>query len=139
MSEHDPGFEQPTGEESPVGAPAPVEPSLTDDVRALIDDGKTYLEAELQFQKSRAAFALDRGKSGAAFGLAAIALIHLALIGLVVGTVIALTPAIGAWGATALVVAILIIAAVILGLAAKRRFARLAAAFRETNTSRAGQ
>jgi Flp pilus assembly protein TadB len=134
LSEHDPGFEQPAGEESPAGAPAPVEPTLTDDVKALLEDGKTYLEAELQFQKSRAALAADRGKSGAIYGLAAAAIAHLALIALVVGALIGLMPLIGAWGATALVVGALLIAAVVLGVAAKRRFARLLAAFADPDT-----
>jgi len=132
LSEHDPAIGRPIGEESPVGAAAPVEPSLADDVKALVEDGKTYLEAELQFQKSRAAFALDRGKSGAVYGLGAAAVLHLALIALVVGAIFALTPLITAWGATAVVVGVLLIAAILLGLAAKRRFARLTSAIRET-------
>jgi Flp pilus assembly protein TadB len=134
LSEHDPGFEQPAGEESPAGAPVPVEPSLTDDVKALLEDGRTYLEAELQFQKSRVALAADRGKSGAIYGLVAAAIAHLALIALVVGVLFALAPLIGAWGATALVVGVLLIAAAVLGLAAKRRFARVAAAFADPDT-----
>jgi Flp pilus assembly protein TadB len=115
----------------PVDAAEMAEPSLVDDVKALIDDGKTYLEAELQFQKSRAAFAVDRGKSGAIYGIAAAAVLHLALIALVVGLVFALAPVLTAWGATAVVVGILVIVAVVLGLAAKRRFTRLSTALRE--------
>jgi Flp pilus assembly protein TadB len=109
-----------------------VEPSLIDDVKALVDDGKTYLEAELQFQKSRATFAVDRGKSGAVYGLAAAAVLHLALVALVVGAIFALTPLITAWGATAVVVGVLLVAGLLLGLAAKRRFARLGNVMRES-------
>jgi Flp pilus assembly protein TadB len=129
VSEHDPGFEQPAGEDSLVGAPLSEEPTLIDDVRALLEDGKTYVEAEVQFQKSRAAFALDRGKSGAVYGVAALALVHLALIALVVGLVIALVPLVGAWAATAVVVGVLLAAAIMLALAARKRFARLSTAF----------
>jgi hypothetical protein len=108
-----------------------VEPghSLSDDVRALIDDGKTYFEAELQFQKSRAAFIADRGRSGAIYGVAALLLVHLALVSLAVGLIFALTPLITAWGATAVVVGALLALGVILGLAAKKRFAGMSSAF----------
>ena len=132
MSEHDHDFEQAAGDASPAAAPVPEGPSLTDDVMALLDDGKTYLEAELQFQKSRAAFVVDRGRSGAVYGVVAAVLVHLALIALVVGVLIALTPAIGAWGATAIVVGVLVVAGIVLALAAKRRFAQLSTAFSET-------
>jgi hypothetical protein len=74
----------------------------------------------------------DRGRSGALYGLVAAALLHLALVALVVGAVIALAPVIGAWAATGLVVGALLIAGIALALAAKRRFASLSAAFRET-------
>ncbi len=132
MIDEDPGFEQPAGEQSPVGEPVPDEPSLTDDVMALIDDGKTYLEAEIEFQKTRAAFAFARGRSGAAYGAAAAALLHLALVALVVGSIFALAPMIGAWAATAIVVALLAVGGGVLALAAKRRFTRLTAAYRES-------
>jgi len=126
LSEHDPGFDSPAGEQSPAEA---VDHSLTDDVRALIDDGKTYLEAELQFQKSRAAFVADRSRSGAIYAVAAVLLVHLALVALAIGLIIALTPLLTAWGATAAVVGLLLVAGVILGLAAKKRFAGLSSAF----------
>lgn len=87
---------------------APAERSLMDDVGALIDDGKTYLEAELAYQKSRAGYAADRLKWTAIYGAAAFGLLHLALIALTVGAVIALTPLTGPWIATALVVALLL-------------------------------
>ena len=65
--------------------------SLTEDILALIEDGKTYLEAEKAFQKSRAGFVANKGKHGIIRGLAAFGMIHLALIGLVVGVVMALS------------------------------------------------
>lgn len=88
--------------------------SLTDDIIALIDDGKTYAEAEVAYQKSRAAFAANRGKSAALLAIFAFAFVHLALVALVVGAVIAFTPSLTAWGATALVVGILLGGAAIL-------------------------
>ena len=82
---------------------APPGPSLTDDVMALLEDGKTYAEAELQFQKSRASYIANRTKGAVGFGLAAFGMFHLALIAATVGVVFALIPLVGAWGATAIV------------------------------------
>ena len=130
MSEHDPDFKQSASDESP--AALSDTPSLGDDVAALIDDGKTYFEAELQFQKSRATFVLDRSRSGAIYGVAAVIVMHLALIAFVVGAVIALAPVIGPWGATLLVVGVLLVAGALLGLSARRRFKQLSTAFTET-------
>lgn len=107
--------------------------SLSDDVAALIDDGKTYVAAEMAFQKTRIAYAADRGKSGIAMGVAALAAVHLALIGLVVGLIIALSPLITPWGATALVVGVLLVVGAILALKAKTRFESLAGAFKEAS------
>ncbi len=99
--------------------------SLRDDVEALIDDGKTYLEAELLFQRSRAAFVADRAKDAVLFAALGIALGGLALIGLTVGLIIALTPWLTAWGASAVVVALLMLGAALALGAAKRRWKRL--------------
>lgn len=132
MNTHDPNFDASVDDISPTGASIPDTRSLTDDVVALLDDGRTLVETEIQFQKTRAAFAFDRGKSGAAYGIVAFALLHLALVALVVGAVIALTPLISAWGATAVVVGALVVLGGLFGLAAKRKFARLAAVYAET-------
>jgi hypothetical protein len=126
LSEHEPSYEVPAGADAPAEAP---DHSLTDDVKALIEDGKTYFEAELQFQKSRAAFVADRGRSGAAFAVGAILLLHLALVALAIGLIFALSASIGPWWATAAVVGVLLIGGVLLGLAAKRRFAGMSTAF----------
>ena len=85
--------------------------SLLEDVEALIEDGKTYLEAELAFQKTRAAFVAQGAKGIAGLGALAAGLAVLALIGLTVGLILALTPLITAWGATAVVVGALLIGA----------------------------
>lgn len=134
MNIQDPNIDASVDDLSSADDIVPEAPSLTEDVIALIDDGRTLLEAEIQFQKTRAAFAVDRGKSGAVFGIAAFALFHLALVALVVGAVIGLTPVVGALAATAVVVGLLLLVGIGLALAAKRRFARLAAAYRETRT-----
>ena len=88
--------------------------SLVDDVFALIEDGKTYAEAEVRFQKSRAGFVGNRIKGAIAFGLGAFGVFHLALIAATVGLVIALAPIVGPWGATAIVTLALIAAGIAL-------------------------
>jgi uncharacterized membrane protein YqjE len=102
--------------------------SLLDDVHALIDDGKTYLEAELTFQKTRAAFVADRVKVAVVFGAVAVMLGSLALIGLTVGLIIALAPLLTAWGASALVVALLLLGAFLAARSAAKRWNHLMAA-----------
>ena len=87
---------------------APPVSSLIDDLTALADDGKTLFEAEIGFQKTRLAFAANRSKAAVLSGLMAIGFLHLALIALVVGAVIGLTPYLTAFGATAAVVGILL-------------------------------
>lgn len=110
----------------------PPHRSLSEDVSALIADCKTYTEAELTFQKSRMSFAASKAKHGLLYGVAAFAFLHLALIGLVVGVIIALTPILTGWGAMAVVVGVLIIVGVVLALMAKKRFSRLTSIFRSS-------
>ena len=90
------------------------DPSLMDDVVALFEDGKTYAEAEIAYQKSRASFAANRLKGAIALVFAAFGVFHLALIAAAVGLVIALIPVLGPWGATGVVTLALIIVGVIL-------------------------
>ena len=111
--------------------PAPAAGSLADDVTALLEDGRTYVEAEIAYQKSRAAFAGSQTKSGVVFGVAALAFLHLALIALVVGLVIALAPYLSAFGATALVVGLLMVGAVLFGRLAACRFSAIGKAYGE--------
>lgn len=106
-------------------------PSLKSDVEALIADGKTYLEAELAFQKSRAGYTADGAKWTAIYGAAALGLIHLALIALTVGVLIALAPLIGPWLATAVVVALLLLGALVFVLKLRGKIAEIGAVFRD--------
>ena len=101
--------------------------SLLDDIQGLIEDGKTYLEAELGFQKTRAAYVADRVKAAVVFGAISVLLGFLALIGITLGLIIALTPLLTAWGACALVVLLLVVGAALAGRAAKQRWERLMA------------
>lgn len=104
------------------------ERSLMEDVEALIEDGKTYLQAEIAYQKTRAAFVADKAKAAVLYGAIAASFAVLALIGLTVGLIIALTPWLTAWGASALVVALLLIGAYLAVRAASKQWTRLMAA-----------
>lgn len=120
-------------EETPISAPvdesgAGAKRSLFDDLEALIDDGRTYFEAELTYQKSRAGFVANRLKLTIAFGAVAAFFAILATIGLTVGLIIALAPLITAWGATALVVLAWLLIAYLLVRRAGRAWTELSAA-----------
>lgn len=96
-------------------------PSLSDDVKALVEDGKTYAEAEIAFQKSRAAFTSDRAKSIAIYGVFAFGFLHLALVVLVVGSVFALGQVINPWLATGIVFFVLLLAIAALALVIRKK------------------
>jgi uncharacterized membrane protein YqjE len=106
-----------------------AKPSLLSDVEALVADGQTYAEAELAFQKTRLLYASDKAKSAAIFtGIAAVFVV-MAIVALVLGAVLALTPLIGALGATAVVFVALLICAAVLVMLARSRVADLIKAF----------
>ena len=108
---------------------APDDASLLADIDALFEDGKTYVEAEIAYQKSRAGFTANRLKWALIYGAAAFGLIHLALIGLTVGAVIALAPLVGPWIATGVVVMLLLVAAMFFVLRLRARLAEVRSAF----------
>ena len=110
---------------------APPGPSLTDDLMALLDDGKTYAEAELAYQRTRLRFSANRIKGIVGFGLAAFGVFHLALIALAVGLVLALIPLVGPWAATAIVTVALIGAGLLLLSLVKSRIDAIRDAFSE--------
>jgi hypothetical protein len=103
--------------------------SLIDDVEVLIEDGQTDLEAELNFQKTRAQFVGDRAKGVALYGLLGLMFAWMALIGLTIGLIFALTPSLGGWGATGVVVAIWLVIAGFAFRAATGRWRALVASF----------
>jgi uncharacterized membrane protein len=111
----------------PLIAEAEAEPTLADDLRQLAADGRTLLEAELAYQKSRAAVAGKAVKSVAGWGALALALVFFALMALVVGLLLVLAPLLGGWGAMAAVFAGLLAAAALSGWIAARRWKRTAA------------
>lgn len=100
--------------------------SLLDDVQQLIDDGRTLLEAELAYQKSRAAVAGQGAKSVVAWGGLAVVLACFALMALTFGLVLGLTSIIGPWLATLVTVLVLLSTAALCARAAARRWNHVA-------------
>ena len=107
---------------------AAAERSLVDDVKHLVADGRTLLEAELAYQKSRAVVAGAGFKSMAGWGALALALVFFALMAGVVGLMIGLGGLIGMFAATAVMVAALLVMAGLAGLAVSKRWSRMTAA-----------
>jgi predicted RND superfamily exporter protein len=88
--------------------------SLRDDITALVDDARTYAEAEIAFQKTRASLAGKKAGRVLVLLVLALVLLHIALIALAVGAVIALAPLVTIWGAIAIVVGVLLIGVALL-------------------------
>jgi len=103
--------------------------SLHEDLQQLAQDARAYAEAEFQFQKTRAAFAVSASKSVIVYGVVALVLVFFAVMALVVGLVIALAPLITAWGSTAVVTLALLGLAAFLLLRAKKRISVLMTVF----------
>lgn len=114
-----------------------LDESLGDEVSALIDDGKTWVEAELGYQKTRAALASRRAGNAAGFFVGAAITLHIALLALAVGLVIALAPLITIWGAIAVVVGILLILTGWLALKGRRNIDRLSNLFSDRDEGEA--
>ncbi len=125
MADIDPGLAPP-----PEGAPADPAPAgdaeatsfagLRDEVTALVEDARTYAEAEIAFQKTRAGIAAKRAARALLLLVLALVLLNLALIALAVGAVIALAPLVTIWGAIAIVVGVLIVGVALLVAGAAR-------------------
>lgn len=103
--------------------------SLVEELAALIDDGRTYAEAELAFQKTRAGIAGKSAALAVVFAIVAIILLHIAFLALAVGLVIALQPLVTIWGAIAIVFGGLLLTTGALGYAAAKRGMLIAALF----------
>lgn len=106
-----------------------TKPGLGEQLRALYADGRELVDAEISYQKARMSAAGRQVRAMALFTFVGLVLISCALIALVVGTMIALIPYLGAWGAMgATVLGTVILAALAFWLAV-RRIAKLGALF----------
>ena len=111
------------------------EPTLGDDLRQLIDDGRALAGAELAWQKARARYAGKQAGGIAILGVLAAALAFCALLALIFGTVLSLVPLLTAWGATAAVTGGLLLAAAICGVVAGLRVRRVARLIADRKTA----
>ena len=102
--------------------------SLVNDVKHLVADGRTLLEAELAYQKSRAAVAGAGIKGVASWGALTLVLVFFALMAGIIGTLIGVAALIGIFAATGLMVLLLLALAGLAGLAAFKRWSRMTAA-----------
>lgn len=88
-----------------ASGPDDAKPAMLAQLRALYADGRALIDAELGFQKARIAAAGRQIRTMAVLAVVGLILVSCALIALVVGTMIALIPLLGAWGAMAATVA----------------------------------
>lgn len=102
-------------------------PTLAADLRQLADQARTLAQAELAFQKSRAAYAGAEIRGIAMLLAVALVLLFFAAMAMVVGTVIALGPLLGLWGAAAAVTLGLVSLAGLSALLARGRMKRMVA------------
>ena len=110
---------------APETAEADDTGSLVERVKDLADDTRTAIEAELAWQTARAGFAGRKASAIAAWGALAVSCIGVALLAVAFGAILTLAPQIGPGPATAVVVVVLLVAAVIAGLIARGRVRRL--------------
>lgn len=103
----------------------PQDEPLREVIARLIENGKSYAQAELNRQKIRAAELGVEFRNVAILVGIAVVLVVGALIALIVGSLIALVPLLGAWGATGTVVGISLALALGLLIAARNRVRRL--------------
>lgn len=106
--------------------------SLIDDVKSLVDDGRVALQAEVNFQKTRLALCGKEGRNLVIFAVAGLLLSFFTLVALTVGLLLALIPAVSAWGATGIVTGVFIVALVVCLLGALRSWRKIRSAFKGT-------
>ncbi|MBO9725562.1 MAG: phage holin family protein [Novosphingobium sp.] len=99
--------------------------SLMEDVRLLVGEARTFAQAELAYQKTRAAFVGAETRSVAVLGIGAMVLVLLAIVALVLGLVIALGTLIGPWLAMIVVPVAVLAVAAIMAVSARARLKRM--------------
>lgn len=105
--------------------------SLIEDVRLLAGEARTYAQAELAYQKARAAYAGAETRNIAILGVGAAVLVFFAVMALVLGAVIAVGTVIGPWLSMIAVPVAILVAAAIMGLSARGKVRRMMSLLRE--------
>ena len=113
MPEPENAPETPAKPDTPT--PPPVhDDSIIEELGAVIDDAKLYATAEIAFQRTRAKLLIRNVGIAAGAGVVALILLHIAIIALAVGLVMALEPYVTIWGAIAIVVGLMLLGVYIL-------------------------
>ena len=105
---------------SPVAAEDDDAGSLVERVKDLADDTRTAIEAELAWQGARAGYTARKASGIAVWGGLALACVTIALLAVAFGAILTLAPRIGPGLATAVVSGVLLIAALVAALLARR-------------------
>ena len=100
-------------------------PSLGDDLRALVAEARAAFDSEFAYQSARAGLAGKIIARIAGLAALALALVFFVLMALVVGLLLALAPVLSAWGALGVVVAGLLVLTALAGLGVKAGVRRL--------------
>ncbi|MGH6746813.1 phage holin family protein [Novosphingobium sp.] len=109
--------------------------SLIEDVRLLLGEARTFAQAEVTYQKTRAAYLAAETKSIAVLGVGAAVFVFFALMALVLGAVIAVGTLIGPWLAMVAVPVAILLVALFMGLSARGRVKRMMAILKEKEGS----
>lgn len=117
--------------EEPLAEDLREDPSLVQDMRLLAAHVRTFAEAEVAFQKARAAYVGSATRTIAVLGVVAATLVFFAAMAAILGAVIALGPVLGLWGAMAAVTLGLLALALVLALAALAKVSRMKAVLAE--------
>ncbi len=115
--------------EAAAGTGPGFDESIVQELSTLFDDGQTYVQAEIAFQKTRAKLASRTVGIALLYTVVGLILLHIAFLALAVGLVIALAPLVTIWGAIAIVVGGLLIMVALLGRMALKRADTLSALF----------
>lgn len=90
-------------------------PRLSEEIVTLVEDVRTFVQTEIAYRRAMTAFIMDRAKAVVISGIVAAVLVFFAIFALVFGLILGLAPLITPWGATAVVVGLLLLVAIILG------------------------
>lgn len=138
MLDTEPGAPRSPDEDTALAAAAQPDPTedasaglsaLKDDIADLVEDARTYAEAEIAFQKTRAGLAGKHGARALVWAVLALVVLNIALVTLAVGAVMALAPLVTIWGAIAIVVGVLMVCVAVLAMKAAGNGKMLAAMF----------
>jgi hypothetical protein len=103
----------------------PADRPLSDDLRLLIDDGRTLLEAELAYQKSRAIATGSGIATVVGWAVAGFVILLLAVIAALFGVVLELSVLFGAAGATLIVVFSMLVLATLCALIVQNKWRKV--------------